>query len=143
MRADGASLSLGVVEAAASVLFELQEHALVEQSRRDVDLEVELTQLGLEVGVRDRLERRRVDERRIAGVIGEVELDLESERPPFGVKSRLREHPREDIKARTYLAPVSLAVLATERFRGDLLTHAPKYGSNGGLVLESVLYFIL
>ena len=41
----------------ATALLELGEHAALEQPRRHVDLDVELADLGLEVGVGDRLER--------------------------------------------------------------------------------------
>jgi two-component system response regulator AlgR len=53
---------------------------LTKPVRRDVDLDVELAELGDEVGVGDAVEHARVRERRIAGVVGEVELDLEPDR---------------------------------------------------------------
>jgi hypothetical protein len=71
---------VGVVEARPDLLLELREHAALEAPRRDVDLDVELAELGDEVGVGEAVEHARVRERRIAGVVGEVELDLEPDR---------------------------------------------------------------
>ena len=115
---------LGVVEAGAGVALELGEHGALEQPRRDVDLDVELPELGLEARVGDRLERGRVDQRRIAGVVGQVELDLQPERAPLGMKPRLGEHPGEHVETGADLTAVALAVLAAEGPGGDLLAHA-------------------
>ena len=52
---------LGVVEARARVALQIGEHAAAEQPRGDVDLEVELPELGLEARVGDRLEHGGVD----------------------------------------------------------------------------------
>ena len=105
-------------------MLELGEHPALEQPRRDVDLDVELPQLGLKRLVGDRLEGDGVDERRVAVVVGQVQLDLETERPLLWMKARLRQHPREHIEAQPHLAPVALAVLPAEGPGGDLLTHA-------------------
>src|SRR5439155_23968753 len=103
---------------------EVAEDATAEQSRCNVDLDVELRELGLEVRVADRLEHARVDERRVARLVGEVELDLQPERAPLVLEARLRQHAREDVEARPDLLPVTLPVLAAEGARGDLLPHA-------------------
>ena len=91
----------------------------------EVDLDVELAELGLEVGVGDRLERRGVDHRRVAGLVGEVELDLEPERAPLGVEAGLGEQAREDVEAGAHLLPVALAILAAENPGRDFLAHGP------------------
>ena len=66
---------------------------------------------------------RSVRERRIAGLVGEVELDLEADRAAVGVEARLGEHPREDVEAAAHLLAIALAVLAAEDLRFDLLAH--------------------
>ena len=71
---------------AAHRLLELAEHAPAQQPRRHVDLHVELAELGLEVRVGDRLERAGVDHRRVALLVGQVELDLEADRARSGSK---------------------------------------------------------
>ena len=96
---DRARPLLGVVEAAPGVAFQVAEDAAAQQPRRDVDLDVELAKLGLEARVGDRLQRGGVDQRGIALVVGQVELDLEAERSALGVKARFGQHPGEDVQA--------------------------------------------
>ena len=116
-------LLLGVIEVAPDGLLELREHRALELARRDVDLDVELRQLGLEVVVGDQLQHVLVRQRRIAGLLGQVELDLEPDRAPVGIEPRLREHPREHVKAQLDLVPVALTVLAGEGGFGDFIAH--------------------
>ena len=61
--------------------------------------------------------------RRVAGLVGQVELDLEPDRAPVGVEARLAQHPREHVEAGAHLLPVALAVLASEDRGLDLLSH--------------------
>src|SRR5439155_330822 len=91
---------------------------------RGVPVVVELRELRLEVRVADRLEHGRVDECRVARLVGEVELDLQAEGPPVVLEARLGQHAREDVEARPDLLPVALAVFAAEGVRGELLPHA-------------------
>ncbi len=114
---------LGVVEALADLPLELRQDAALEHARGDVDLDVELAELGHEVRVGDALEHPEVRERRVAGLVGEVELDLEADRAAVGVEARLGEHPREDVEAAAHLLAITLAVLAAEDLRFDLLAH--------------------
>ena len=123
MGARAVGLVLGRVEARAHLLLELGEHRRREQPRRDVDLDVELRELGREVGVGDALEHVGVEQRRVARLVGQVELDLEPHRAPLGVEARLREHAREHVEARAHLLAVALAVLAAEDRGGDVLAH--------------------
>ena len=116
-------LVLGGVEAVAHLLLELGEHRPREQPRRDVDLDVELRELGREVGVGDALEHVGVQQRGVAALVGQVELDLQPHRAPLGVEARLREHAREDIEARAHLLAVALPVLAAEDRGGDVFAH--------------------
>ena len=123
VRADRPRLALGVVEARPGVPLELRKHPALEQARRHVDLDVELAELGLERRVGDRLERGRVDQRGVAGVVGQVELDFEPERSPLGVKPRLGQHPGEHVEVRPHLHAVALSILATEGSGCNLLAH--------------------
>ena len=113
---------LGLVGLPLSLL-ELAEHASV-QHPRHVDLHVELAELGLEVRFGDRLERAGVDHRRVALLVGEVELDLEADGASLGVEARLAEHSREHVEAGAHLLAVALAVLAREDGGGYFLPHA-------------------
>jgi hypothetical protein len=118
-----AGLVLGIIEAGAGVAFQLREDLAPQQSRGHVDLHVELPQLGLEAGVGDRLKGSGVDQRRIPGVVGEVELYLEPKRSALRVKPGLREHAGKHVQACPDLAAVALTVLSGERVGGNLLTH--------------------
>jgi hypothetical protein len=69
-----------------------------ELPRRDVDLDVELPELGLEVRIGDRLEDRGVGQRGPAVVVGQVELDLEAERSARRLEALVGQHPREDVQ---------------------------------------------
>ena len=120
-------LLLGVVEVAPDGLLELGEHRPLELARRDVDLDVELRELGLEVVVGDQLEHVRVRERRVAGLLGQVELDLQPDRAPVRIEPRLGEHPREDVKAELDLVAVALAVLAAEGGISDFVAHGAPF----------------
>ena len=123
VRADRPRPLLGGVEARPRVALEIGEHVAVEQPRRDVDLHVELPEFGLERRVGDRLQRGGVDQRRLARVVGEVQLDLEPERPRLRVEPRLGQHPREHVEVRPHLHAVALPVLAAEGSCSYLLAH--------------------
>ena len=124
VRADRAGPLLGVVETGPRVALELGEHSALQQPRLDVDLDVELPELGLEARVGDRLERGGVDQGRLARVVRQVELDLQPERASLRVKARFREHPGEHVETGPDLTPVTLAILAAEGPGGDLLAHS-------------------
>ena len=115
--------SSAVLRLARTDVLQLRHHLAAEQPRGEVDLDVELAELGLEVGVGDRLQRRRVDHRRVAGLVGQVELDLEPERAPLGVEAGLGEQAREHVEAGAHLLPVALAILAGEDLGRDVLAH--------------------
>ena len=123
VRTDRVRLVLGGVEARADGRLELVEHLAVEQPRRQVDLHVELRELGLERVVGDPLQHLGVGEGRIAGLVGQVELDLQPDRPPLGFEARLAQHPREDVEVPLDLVAVPAPILAAEDGRGDVLAH--------------------
>jgi hypothetical protein len=124
VRADLVRLVLRRVERAADPLLQRVEDVALQQLGRDVDLDVELAELGDERVVGDPLEHLGVRHRRVAGVVGEVELDLEADRALLRVEARLAEHPREHVEVALDLVAVALTVLAGELRRGDVLAHA-------------------
>src|SRR6185437_1295608 len=67
--AGGVGLALGVVEGVPDALFQLDCRLAGQQPGLHVDLDVELAELGLEVGVADRIEHRGVAQRRVAGLV--------------------------------------------------------------------------
>src|SRR4051812_28407722 len=120
---DRAGLFLSAVEAGTGVSFELVEYLVAEQPRRYVDLDVELPELGLEVWVGDRLQHGGVHHRRLAAVVGQIQLDLEPNRAARGLEPGLRQHSSEHVKTRANLPAIALAVFSREGLRGDLLAH--------------------
>ena len=76
-------------------------------------------------GSADQLQDLLVDHRRVAGRVGEVELDLEAHAAPLGVEPGLGQHPGEHVQAALHLLPVPLTVLAGELPARDVLTHVP------------------
>src|SRR4029079_14829667 len=91
-----------------------------------VYLDVQRGELGDEGGVGDALENLDVGERRVARLVGEVQLDLEADRAAVRVEARLGEHAREDVEAAAHLLAIALPVLAAEDLRFDLLAHEPR-----------------
>ena len=122
--ADLGGLLLGVVERAPQALLERRQPTLAQLGRREVDLDVELAELGLEVGVGDRLEHLGVLQRRVAGLVDEVELHLQPGHRVVGVEARVAQHPREHVEVATHLLPVPRAVRPAELLLVDLFSHA-------------------
>ena len=131
VRADLGGLRLGVVEAVAQGVLERGQPALAELGRRHVDLDVELAELGLEVGVGDRLQRLGVLQRRVAALVDQVELDLEPGHRVVGVEARLAQHPGEHVEAAPDLLPVPRAVGPGELLCFHLFAHGPTLGHGG------------
>ena len=104
-----------------------REDRALELARRDVDLDVELRELGLEVVVGDQLEHVRVRQRRVTGLLGEVELDLQPDRAPVRIEARFGQHPGEDVQAELDLVPVGLAILAAEGGVSDFVAHGSSF----------------
>jgi hypothetical protein len=114
---------LGVVEAVAQLLLEPADAGLAQPARGCVDLEVELPELGLEVGIRDLLEGLCVLQGRVAVVVDEVELDLQAGHRVLGVEVRLAQHLGEDVQAAPYLLTVTGAVRPGEFLLVHFLAH--------------------
>ena len=117
-------LRVGGVERGPHRLLEGGEAEVGELAGRDVDLDVEPAELGLELGVRDRLEHLGVAQRRLEVAVDQVELDLQPGHRPLEVEARLGQHPRQRVEPAAHLLPVALPVLARELRRVDLGSHA-------------------
>ncbi len=92
--------------------------------RRHVDLDVELTQLGLEVGVGDGGQDLGVLQRRIAVLVDQIELHLQARHRVVGVEACLAKHPGEHVQADTDLLAVTRSVSPAELLRFHLFAHA-------------------
>jgi hypothetical protein len=64
-----------------------------------------------------------VGHRRVAGLLGDVELDLESDRAAVAVEPRFGQQARKHVEAPLDLLAVTLAVLAREDGGGYLVPH--------------------
>src|SRR5690606_12193704 len=82
--------------------------------RLDVDLDVELAQLGGPVGTRDGLQHLGVAHARAAVGIDDVELDLQTGERAVVLELRLAEQLREDVETPADLLAVPAAVVAAE-----------------------------
>ena len=91
--------------------------------RCDVDLEVELAELGDEVWVRDRLEHGCVLQRGLEVVVDEVELDLQTDLRVLEVELAVGQHAGEHVQATAHLLAVLLPVLAREDLQRHVLAH--------------------
>src|SRR5947209_14546640 len=105
--------------------------------RCDVDLEVELADLGLEVGVGDRFERLRVDHGRMPGLVGQVELDLQPDGAPLGIELVVGEHLSKDLEAALDLLAVTPALLTSEVRSGDRVAHSGLANEHASAALAS------
>ncbi len=123
VRAGLPRLLLRVVKTRPQICLEVRLRVTGQPARLDVDLDVELTQLGLEILIRDRLQYVGVAHRRVMLLVDEVELDLQPGHWPLGVELRGLEHPGEDVQAAPDLRSVQLPVLPAELATGDLITH--------------------
>ena len=117
------AFSSAALRLARTFASKLDDPVIGQPARRDVDLEVELAELGHEVGIGDRLEHLGVLHRRVAGVVDEVQLDLEAGHRTIDVEPRLAQHPREDVETLPHLLAIARAILAGELPALDVLAH--------------------
>ncbi|MEJ7755603.1 MAG: hypothetical protein WKF83_03995 [Nocardioidaceae bacterium] len=94
-----AALAAGFVEVGADRALEGGQAVVLQASRWHVDLDVELTELGLEVLVGDRLKGLGVLQGRIAVLVDQVELDLDARHRSVDLERFRAEHPGEDVQA--------------------------------------------
>src|SRR5690348_3101353 len=81
---------------------------------RDVDLEVELPELGRPGGIGDRVEHVGVVHGRLAAGVHEIQLDLQAHLRWAGVEHVLVQHPGEDLQRAPHLVPVPAPVFAAD-----------------------------
>ena len=125
-------LLLGVVEAAPQRLLEGGQPALAQLGRRDVDLEVELAELGLtKSGSAIASSASVFFSAGSPCVVDEVELDLEAGHRVVGVEPGLAQHPCEHVEAAADLLAVPRAVRPRELLCVDLFAHGRRLGSIG------------
>ncbi|GAA2647084.1 hypothetical protein Adu01nite_18780 [Paractinoplanes durhamensis] len=123
VRPDRAGVLLRVVEAGPQGALEIGVLVAGQPARRHVDLDVVLTQLGLEVGVGDRAEHLGVAHGRVGVPVDEVELDLHAGQRPLELEPGLAQHRREHVQTAADLVPVLRPVLAGEVGLLDFLAH--------------------
>jgi hypothetical protein len=116
---------LGAGEAVGQVPLVLVEPRARQQPGRDVDLQVELPEFGLEGRVGEVGEHLGVAHRRLAVLVDQVELEFQPGHGSVGVEPELVQHQGEHVEAAAHLVPVPHAVLARERGEGHFLAHRP------------------
>lgn len=124
VRTNVTSPFLGMVEAVAQTQLVGLEPVLVEVPRGHIDLDVELPELRLEVGIGDLVEHLGALHRRHRFVVDEIELDLQADHRVVGVEHRLAEHPGEHVETLAHLLPVAHAVSTCELLGRDVFTHS-------------------
>ncbi|GIF26899.1 hypothetical protein Ate02nite_96290 [Paractinoplanes tereljensis] len=123
VRADRPGMFLGAVEAGPQGALEVGVLVAGQAPGRHVDLDVELTQLGLEVRIGDRAEHLGVAHGRIGVLIDQVELDLHAGQRPLELETRLPQHRREHVETPTDLVPVLRPIFPGEVGLFDFLAH--------------------
>ena len=97
---------LRVVQGAAYRLLEGAQPVVRQRPRSDVDLDVELAQLGDELGVGDRLQHLGVAHGRLAVAVDQIELDLQAGHRSVEVERRLGQHAGQRVETGPHLLPV-------------------------------------
>src|SRR6185312_12045638 len=128
VRADRAGLLLGGVEACPQLGLELLSRPANKAARPDVDLDVELPELGLKGGICDSGKDLRVAHSRVLALVHQVEFDFQAGERAFEVELRLAQHPREYLEGLAQLRAIALPVLTTEVPALDLRAHRPTSG---------------
>ena len=118
-----AGFAVRVVQRRAEFPFQRLDMRAAEGARRDVDLDVELPELGLERRIGDGLQRLFVRHRRIPGGIHEVELDLQAEPRLGDVELPVREHRRKRVQTPPRLGSEKSAILPRESPCVDAVAH--------------------
>jgi len=109
---------------AGEIAFQPAQRILGQRAGGQVDLQVELPQLGRPVRVADRGEHLCAPQAGIARLIDQVELDLEPDLLRGLLESRILQHPGKDIQAPADLVPVASPVVLADDDRGNVPAHA-------------------
>ena len=104
-------------------MFEIGHAATVQWARRDVDLDIELTEFGLIVGIGDGIENGGVRHRRRHLGVDQVQFDFHPDLRFAHVEGPLCEHLRQCIETVLNLLPEPVSILPGEFSLFDLLAH--------------------
>jgi hypothetical protein len=121
--ADRAGLVVRGVQVGADLPLEPVERVAGQLTRRHVDLQVELADLGSPERVRDRLQGLGVAHRGHAGRVDEVQLELLAHQGRVLVELPLAQHAGERVQRAPDLVPVAAPVLAGDLDRLDVTAH--------------------
>jgi hypothetical protein len=113
---------LGDVEAGAHLFLERDQAAGGELAGRQVDLDVELAEFGLEGRIGDRVQHRGVAHGRIARVVDQVQFDLKASHRAH-LEPRFGQHLGEYVEAAPDLLPEVLPVSPGELGLCHVLAH--------------------
>ena len=116
---------ISAIHAFLYVFLQLGQRIAGQRSRRDIDLQVELAELGGPAWIVNGLQCLGALHRRRPGVIHQVELDLETHLLVPGIEPVLAEHLGEDIQATVHLLAVATPVLLAHGDRGNFPAHRP------------------
>src|SRR5450759_1765094 len=114
VRTDLTGSPFGIVQAGANLFFELAKDGADELVRRDVDLDVELTELGLVVRRLDQLQHVVVEHQRAARGVGDVQLELQADELALGLEPLVGEQLPQRRQAGLDLDAVAQPVLRAE-----------------------------
>ncbi|NYD48586.1 hypothetical protein BJY14_004569 [Actinomadura luteofluorescens] len=123
---------VGVREMVADLRLQGSGALAAEFAGRDVDLQVELAQLGRPRRVRDRLEHVRVAHQRVAERVDQVELDLQAYVGALEVELGFAQHPGQYVEAPAHLVAIPPPVLAADGDRSHVPAHVCPSLYSGG-----------
>ena len=121
--ARAAGLLVGTVEAVPDLLFQVRYRVAGELAGRDVDLQVELAQLGRPGRVGDGVEHVRVAHGRLPPPVHQVQLDLHADLGGITSETVLTQHAGEHVERAPHLVAVLPAVLAGDLYRLNVAAH--------------------
>ena len=122
----GAGAFVRCIQRSAQVGLQLGDRGTAQWPRVDVDLDVELAELGLIVGIGDGVEHRRVGHRRFHVVVDEIELDLHADLRFTDVEGLIGQHDRQGIETVLHLLAKLVPVLPGELTALDVLAHGAR-----------------
>ena len=114
---------VGPVEALPDLVLEMAERIAGQLPGRQVDLQVELAELGLPGRIGQCAEYLGVLHRRAAGLVHQVELDLQADLLRIGLEPGIGQHPREDVQGLAHLLAIGAPVRLADVDRRDIPAH--------------------